>query len=207
MEKEAHRYYDTTPANVSCHVLERGVRKVKSNLNLLAVVLVAGCASAGSAPAGDSARQSEKVRVDAIESIDLSHEVDVAKANFTAAQPLVWNAAIEAFKSLSFPLTEADEKAGRLTHWNTDLKHTIAGRRTSAYFDCGAGPTGARADTYRLSVKVIQAFESLGGNGTAMRTQVQAAARSGGMSGDPLHCNSTGELEKLISSMIATRLQ
>ena len=180
---------------------------MKSTVKVISVVLVVGCASAGTEPAGESARRTEKVRVDEIASIDLSHEVDVASATFAAARPAVWNAALESLKALSFPLTEADEKAGRLTHWNTDFKRTISGKRASFYFDCGTGPAGARADTYRLSVKVIQVFEPVAAGGTNMRTQVQTVARNSGLSGDPLHCNSTGELEKLITLMITTRVQ
>ena len=181
---------------------------MRSAIVTLAVMpFVLACASAGSTSTAEPVRRNERLRMNETETINLTHDVEISRLEIAAGRMRVWNAALESLKALAFPLTESNAATGRLMHWNNDAKHAIAGKQMSRYFDCGNGPTGPRADTYRLSIKVIQAIDSVSANSTRLSTELQAVARRDGMSGDALHCNSTGQFEALLTAMIMARVQ
>ena len=71
----------------------------------------------------------------------------------------------------------------------------------------GLGPAGARADSYRLVMRLTHVFENPAPNATVFSTTMQAWARNPGMSGDAIPCSSKGLLETEIGGMIASRLQ
>lgn len=172
------------------------------------VFLVAGaCASAPPDQVTSVGQQKERVATDVNETVDLFHDAVVHDTEFAAERTAVWNAVLNAHEQLGIPLTRADATSGTLVYTSANLVQTIAGKRASHYVDCGNGAAGQpRAESYRLNVVIGEKIDSVGVKQTQLRTMVQATARSSATSGDAIHCNTTGELEKLIAAMTSTRL-
>ena len=176
---------------------------------LIAMLFLAAgaCASVPPDQVTTVGQQKERVASNVNENVDLFHDAVVHDTEFAADRTAVWNALLNAHEALGIPLTRADAKAGSLIYTGANLIQTIAGKRASRYIDCGNGAAGQpRAESYRLNIVIGDQIDSIGVKQTRLRTMVQATARSSATTGDPVHCNTTGELEKLIAAMTSGRL-
>lgn len=78
----------------------------------------------------------------------------------------------------------------------------LAGRRPSAYLQCGHSLAGSNADPYEIRLSVVTAVEREG-ESSRVSTLVVATARPRGVSGNPVPCTTTGELERAIAEALA----
>jgi hypothetical protein len=76
----------------------------------------------------------------------------------------------------------------------------LLGQPLSKFLDCGRdGATGqARADSYRVIFSIISSFAAVDSATTRVTTLVTAEAQDRGTSASPIHCSSTGILERAL---------
>jgi hypothetical protein len=140
--------------------------------------------------------------------MDLTREVVVRQISIEAPRGKVWQALHEVHHALGMAFTNGDLGSGTATFEVANKIRTVAGKPASRYIDCGIGPGGAaRADSYRLLVRLNHSLESPTPNSTVMTSTLQAWARNPGLSSDAIPCSSLGLLEREIGGMVATRLQ
>lgn len=169
------------------------------------VLLLAAC-SASLPPESATTTDNVKATVGPQETIDLTRSAVVHATVFAQPRDSVWNALLAANIALGLEAEFADPARGRAVFVARDRTRTIAGRPASTVIDCGQGSAGARADTYRLTVKLTHALEAAPG-GTNLKTSLEAFARNPGLSSDPVPCSSRGRLEREIATLVTTRLQ
>lgn len=141
------------------------------------------------------------------ENMDLTRDVVFKEAHFNAPREQVWNALLAAHDAIGIPLANGSATEGSATFRDSNRIRTVAGKSASRYIDCGNGPAGPRADSYRLDVRVTHHFENPSPNLTVMKSTVEGSARNPGLSSDPVPCSSSGLLEREIAGMVTTRLQ
>jgi hypothetical protein len=177
-------------------------------MRALPLLLVAGACSASTPDANvPVTTATTRATVAPQTTVDLTRQDEVNTIEVGATRTAVWNALLETHEALAIPLSAMDEPAGALTFTLRDKTRTIAGKNASAYVDCGNGPAGPRADSYRLTIKVNHNVVSTADNQTQVHTLIEAWARHPGQSGDAIQCNSRGTLEKHIAGIVRTRLQ
>jgi hypothetical protein len=170
----------------------------------LIIVCATACATA---PARDPA-STENIRVSVApqQTMDITHQQLIKEAVFTQPRAAVWQALLGAHEAFGLAAESADEAAGRASFVARDRSRVIAGKAASTWIDCGQGPAGARADSYRLTLRLSHQLDVVAG-GIALKSVVDASARNPGMSSDPVPCSSTGRLEEAIASNMAVRLK
>ena len=98
-------------------------------------------------------------------------------------------------QSLEIPMSASDEPANAAEFTLRDRTRTILGKAASSYVDCGNGPAGPRADSYRVTVKGSHKLHPVSDSSTVLSTLVEAWARHPAQSADAIQCNSRSTLE------------
>lgn len=168
------------------------------------LILMAACASAPDANV-PLATATSRVTVAPQTTVDITRQDELDAVQIDASRAQVWKAVMATHQSLDIPMSASDEAAGIATFMLRDKTRTILGKPASSYVDCGNGPAGPRADSYRVTVKISHQLQSLGERSTVVGTLVEAWARHPGQSADAIQCNSRSTLEKYLAGIIRTR--
>jgi hypothetical protein len=109
----------------------------------------------------------------------------------------VYEATLKAFAALDIPIGNTSGKAGIIGSERFQRMRTLGGALLSKSFNCGEGPTGPKADSYRLQIAVVAYVSPVpGGSGTRLGLATVAEGRDPtGPYGNPRECGSTGALE------------
>jgi hypothetical protein len=126
-----------------------------------------------------------------------------AELNATPAK--VYEATLQAFAALDIPVGNTSSKAGIIGSERFQRMRVLGGSLMSKSFDCGDGPAGPRADTYRLEIAVVAYVSPIPGSaGTRLGLATIAEGRDPtGPYGTPRQCGSTGDLETKLRNKIA----
>jgi hypothetical protein len=112
----------------------------------------------------------------------------------------VWEAVPIAYRRMGLEITASDPTRGELSTEYYRARARIGRARISTYVDCGSGALGLpNADNYQINFRAVTRLypDSLN-HKTTVRTILRATAKADGVSGDPVACLTTGELERLI---------
>lgn len=167
----------------------------------LAATLAAGC----SAPAVASRAQSTVVdvqrRVIRTDDYGISTSLD-------APRDSALRALAAAYADLGIPADVVDTAQYALARNETLFPRSFQGKRASVFFACGDRPMGgSHADNGRVYAS-IRSQVLAGTGGSVVQTLVEGrVVPDGGTSGGPLHCGSTGEIERLLAERAASRLR
>jgi hypothetical protein len=172
----------------------------------ICVILALAACSANTLEEKSTATTTVRSAVAPRQAVDITRETDVTTTNFEASRERVWNALLAAHEAIGIPFSSGDAVSGQAVFELANQIRMVAGKPASRYLDCGMGSAGARADSYRLTVRVTHSLQTTTA-GTALGTSMQAWARNPALSSDPVPCSSRGVLETEISGMVATRLQ
>lgn len=125
-----------------------------------------------------------------------NHDLDLAPGK-------VYEAAMKAFAALDIPVGNTAGNLGVIGSERFSRFHTLGGELLSKAFDCGEGPTGKFADSYRLEIAVVAYVEPRAGGGTRLGVASIASGRDPtGPYRYPKECASTGRLELRILDRI-----
>jgi hypothetical protein len=174
--------------------------------SLCLVLTLAACASSN-LQEKSTATTTVRSAVAPKQAMDITRETTVTTTYFEASRERVWNALLAAHEAIGIPLSSGDAASGRAIFELTNQIRTVASKPASRYVDCGIGSAGARADSYRLTVRLTHTLQATTSGGTALLISMQAWARNPALSSDPVPCSSRGVLETEISGMVTTRLQ
>ena len=117
-----------------------------------------------------------------------------------AAPGKVYEATLQAFGSLDIPVGNTASTAGIIGSERFERMRVLGGTMLSKSFDCGEGPAGPKANTYRLQIAVAAYVTPIpGSNATRLGLAVVAEGRDPtGPYATPRQCASTGALETRI---------
>jgi hypothetical protein len=109
----------------------------------------------------------------------------------------VYEAALKAFAALDIPVGKTSGSAGIIGSERFERMRVLGGSLLSKSFNCGEGPAGPKADTYRLEIAVVAYVTPIpGSTGTKLGLATFAEGRDPtGPYATPRSCGSTGELE------------
>jgi hypothetical protein len=118
-----------------------------------------------------------------------NHDLDIPPAK-------VYEATLKAFAALDVPVGNTAGNLGIIASERFTRFHVFAGEVLSRSFDCGEGPTGKFADSYRVEIAVVAYIEPRAGGGTRLGLASIASGRDPtGPYRYPKECASTGRLE------------
>jgi hypothetical protein len=113
---------------------------------------------------------------------------------------------VGAYEELGVTVTAVDPQLGRVAAANFTSPSRLGGQLLPKYVNCGADQFGRpRAGTYELLLNTTSMVEPGAAGYMRVRTAMTATARQRGVSGDPITCETTGELEKRLNTMTVTR--
>jgi hypothetical protein len=109
----------------------------------------------------------------------------------------VYEAALRAFAALDIPVGNTSSTEGIIGSERFQRMRVLGGTMLSKSFDCGEGPAGPKANTYRLDIVVVAYIAPVpGGEGTRLGLAIFAEGRDPtGPYATPRQCGSTGALE------------
>lgn len=111
----------------------------------------------------------------------------------------VYDAVLKAFAALDIPVGNTAGNIGVIGSERFMRYHALAGEPLSKAFDCGEGPTGKFADSYRIEIAVVAYVEPRPGGGSRLGLASIASGRDPtGPYRYPKECASTGRLERRI---------
>ncbi|HEX6067023.1 MAG TPA: hypothetical protein VFZ04_22460 [Longimicrobiales bacterium] len=172
------------------------------------VLLVLVLAACGGTMAQDPAeRTTTRGTIAPRQTVDLTRDTEIVESLIQATPAQVWQALHEVHEIIGVPFAYGDVASGTAVFQLQNQIRTVAGKPASRYLDCGMGPAGPRADSYRLAIKVMHRFDSPVAGTTSLRTIMEVSARNPAISSDPVPCNSRGALEAEIGGMVTLRLK
>jgi hypothetical protein len=129
----------------------------------------------------------------------LRHQTDL-----DASPGKVYEAALRAFAALDIPVGNTSSTEGIIGSERFERMRVLGGTMLSKSFDCGEGPAGPKADTYRLQIAVAAYVAPIpGGARTRLGLAVFAEGRDPtGPYAMPRQCASTGALETKLADKI-----
>jgi hypothetical protein len=146
------------------------------------------------------------VRVTNYQTAELFTEGDRVSAAIPHPPEEVWAALPAAFDRLGIPVTQVAQD--QMTLGNAELEtRAIEGKRMGSYLDCGTTFSGAVANIYDVTLKVITRVTPSPEGGTSLVTTLDAWAEPRMTNGDAVHCRSRSRLEERIAEVTAEILE
>lgn len=189
------------------------MRNSRTGVALAALTLVAlgaaGCASSqGAQELPDERSGVGTVTIDAVTSrfdIRVMEEVSPVRDTVNAIVEEVWNLVPEAYVQLGVPISGVNPEARLLGNNGFRARGNFGDTRLSELVNCGRTMTGDIADEYDLRFEVMTQVHDAEGK-SVVTSVVEAVARPRGVSGNAVHCSSTGKLEREIVRLVRTQL-
>lgn len=172
---------------------------------LACAVVLAACASGGSAPSAENrGPQQNTMRVEGggtnLELQSFRNDRNEATAFATSADSL-FRAVRTVYETLALPVNSLLPAQRRIAAIDVRVRRAIGKERLSRYLSCGDNVTGvANADLYDVVLSVTSQVAPGQGSGSVLTTLVTATARPTTSGGAPVTCASTGMLEARIAS-------
>lgn len=182
----------------------------------LLVLALFGCASGGGAAGSSGSTASGSSVADRVVLVDERGRVyrsagtspDAAEQEVPATPQEAVQALVGTYESLGINVNTLDWTAGRVAATNFAAPRRLGGRPMDTYVDCGITSVGQpRANSYAVTLNV----ESVVRPGTTagkvtLATRAVGTARPQSVSGDPIACTTTGQLEKLVNLRAGARI-
>ncbi len=176
---------------------------------LAATGSLAGACAAGSGggrgPVDAAAAPTRHVlRFQGHQPVEITNEGAMRRRTVEAPPELVWSALGGVYVGLDIPVTVSDDAQRTLGNMGYTANR-IAGNRMSRYLDCGSNLSGPRANQQQVTLTVIS-WVVPEGDGAELVTFLDAYAKPRAVSGNAVHCQSSGRLEELIGQRVAEAL-
>lgn len=169
----------------------------------LLITIVAGCA------APPQVTPTRQVLTEGMgTNTDVVRTADVGDRAVVAAAPAATYAALRRAYAFGLSATVAlDDPVHRVISTSEmRVPHRLAGAPMSRYVSCGTGPTGVIADNWTVLLRLASQVEPAGTDSAAVTTTVAARAQDPASSTDPIVCQSTGALERLVVELTKQQL-
>ncbi|HEX8320973.1 hypothetical protein [Longimicrobium sp.] len=169
------------------------------------LLFLAGCAAQAPTPRGPERVSTVALTTanDGMVEASVRSRAEPRTANVLLPLDSAWAALPGAYAAVG--LTGAgviDEAARQFGVAPTTLPRRLDNSPLSRFVDCGSTRLIPNADTYAVRLQVTTQLVAEGAAITRVQTLVEGTARSREMSGNPVLCTSTGELERRIARQL-----
>ena len=181
-------------------------------LPLVALATLAGCVSTAPAPSTGATptRTTTSVTTGGGANLDIAMYADNAASTTTVQAPIerVWAVLPAVYEQLQIPVGTVDPTARAIGNQRLQAKSgRIAGERASSFLTCGSTAFGGPvADTYQVNASLLTSLQPGQAGSTQVQTMLEASATQRGVSGAPVRCATTGQLEQRIATLIQQQL-
>lgn len=183
------------------------VRLLGMRLTIAGIVLLAACSSVGSQRTTSTPAQTEVLTPVDGRTVEVTRSKVLNHFDYAAPVDKVWSAMMEVHAAIGIPVSSFDTNKHTAMFVAQNRYRQILDKPASLFLDCGNGPTGPKADSYRLLIRVSQALAPASNTAAVLTSGVEAYATNPGVSGDQVPCLSNGRLERDIAALIDVRLQ
>ena len=168
---------------------------------------MATCASSPSLTNG-VATQTAQVTLAAgtIAKLSVIAEVDPVVTPLAASPGGAWAQVPAAYADLGIPLTFSQSENMMAGNQGLNLRRQLAGVGLRNYLLCGDNGSGPNADSYLISMNIATQIQKADDGTSKVATVMDATATSMTNGTNPIHCSSTGELEKRLNEAVARHL-
>jgi hypothetical protein len=115
-----------------------------------------------------------------------------------AAPEKVYEATLKAFSDLAIPTGRTDGKGGIIGSERFERSHALGNLLLAKLYNCGEGPAGPYADSFRLELAIVAWVAPANGGSKLGLATVSSARDISGVAHNPRACISTGLLETKI---------
>lgn len=173
-------------------------------------VTAAGCASGSGEGANDDGtplpeQRRNVLRVAGYQAVEIYNEAGIGVRTLEMAAATVWGVVGGVYAQMEIPVEQSDPRVMQIGNQGYSARR-IERDRMNTFVDCGSDLAGPLANQYDITLAVVTRLTAKGPESTEILTMVDAYGRPRAVSGNPLHCQSRGELEKRIAQRIAEAL-
>lgn len=176
-------------------------------LRLIALPLLAACASA---PSPDDGSSRIPLRISGSDGTVVDLEILAGRAAETGTVAVdvdvAWDALPAVYDSVGVPVTALDAAARVLGSSNLRLRRELRGVPLHEYLDCGRTMGDYGADSYDIRAALLTRLSPAPAGGTVVSTLLDARARPSGVAGNWVQCASTGRLERRVLEVLRRRV-
>ncbi len=183
-------------------------------LVIVAAIGIGGCASS-SASTGEENKNTPSpvspinrsvVKVGSYAPVEIINEAGIGVRTLPASARTTWGVLGGIYAELDIPVTHSDPRSMQLGNPNFRLAKRVGGKRMNTFIDCGTNFSGPLANQYDITLSVMTKLTAKGDESTEVLTLVDAHGRPRAVSGNTVHCQSRGVLEKQIAQLVAEAL-
>jgi hypothetical protein len=129
-------------------------------------------------------------------------------ARINASPSSIMETLVNVYPDLGIPVGTLMASTGQIGNRTYRVPgHRLKTIQLSQVLDCGAGSlTGRPADVDEITINVISTIKHATDSGSVVNTYLSATARGYTSSNDPVHCASTGVLERMINDRLIKAL-
>lgn len=165
-----------------------------------------GCASGSGGEREPIPEQTRTVmRVAGYQPIEITNEAGLGVRTIEVAAETVWGVVGGVYAQLDIPVEQSDPRAMQIGNPGYTARR-VERDRMNTFVDCGHDLAGPLANQYDITLAVATRLAAKGPESTQIVTMVDAYGRPRAVSGNTIHCQSRGELEKRIAQRIAEAL-
>ena len=181
-------------------------------MHRLLVLALLGCASGGGAAASSASGSAAPDRVVLVDERGRVYRstgtvVNAAEQEVPATAQEAVQALVGAYESLGISVNTLDWTAGRVAATSVAAPRRLGDRPMGTYLDCGLTSIGQpRANSYAVALNLESVVRPGATGKVVLATHASGTARPQSVSGDPIGCSTTGQLEKLVNLRAASRL-
>jgi hypothetical protein len=173
----------------------------------LCALLASGCASAWSGDPVQSAREPRAEQRGDSYYIDLPAEMRAVSFRIPGTPQRLFPLVAQVYQDLGIPLETIETAAYRLGNTRFRTRRQVGKLPMSTVVDCGGGISGARSDTYFVTLNVLTQLKAAGADSVAVETTLHGMGQAAdGTSTNAVNCPSRGALERYIADQVKAQL-
>lgn len=163
---------------------------------LVLTAVTAACASSGSNP--EAVERSRPIYTSSETGTIMGSTPSAASATIDAPVAAVWTAVKKTYADWGVPLNVENPSTHQIGNNQFLRSHQFAGHAMPELADCGSGPEGPKAASYRITMSLLTFVTSDASGKTSVRTSfVPFGQDVSGTSNERIPCGSTGRVEQL----------
>lgn len=172
---------------------------------LALIVTTAACASSGSTP--EVPQRAAPIFTSSETGTLMGSTPHSAVIDVQSPPAAVWLAVKKAYADWGVPLNVENPSTRQIGNSQFARSRQFAGFQMTELVDCGSGPEGAKAASYRIYMSLLTFVLPDNKGGTTVQTTFAPAGQDvTGTSNDRIQCGSTGRLEQAMVDAVKANL-
>ncbi len=167
------------------------------------------CSACGGAPPADAPATPPQTRnvvhISGYAPLEIFNEPGTAARTVPFGVDAVWSVLPAILEGMGIPPEHLDPRGRTIGNPGFRVRR-IDGSLPNAFIDCGTSFSGPLANNYDVTLTVFTTLRPLASDSTVVQTTVDANAKARAVSGNPVHCQSRGELELRVAQKVMEAL-